>query len=235
MRSQKPEARSQKWAGGGRWAAPRASFSLLAAGSWLLAPSFWVLASGSRLLLAGLGLFLPLSSGCASAVQAGFSTALDSTDLVAMTDDMASKIVADPEVQAAIGREGQLRVVVQPVENLMTAEVLPRGPAETYTARVRTLLSRHAPDRFLWIMNRDAFYRLRSRELEGDIDLGPAPGAVDPRYALAAKFSSLTDESSKRRTSYYLCVYELTNLEDRSILWTDRYEVKKTAVKGFLD
>lgn len=187
-------------------------------------------------ILIGCSAFLvAFAQGCASAVQGGYSTALNSTDLVAMTDDMASKIVADPEVQAAIEREGKLRVVVQPVENLMTAEVLPRGPAETYTARVRTLLSRHAPDRFLWIMNRDAFYRLRGRELEAGIDLGPAPDAVDPRYALAAKFSSLTDESSKRRTSYYLCVYELTNLEDRSILWTDRYEVKKTAVKGFLD
>jgi hypothetical protein len=30
-------------------------------------------------------------------------------------------------------------------------------------------------------------------------------------------------------------VYELTNLEDRTLLWTDKYEVKKVAVKGFLD
>lgn len=178
---------------------------------------------------------LACAPGCASAVQSGYSTALDATDLVAMTDDMARKIVADPEVQAAISREGQLRVVVQPVENMMTAEVLPRGPAETFTARVRTLLSRHAPDRFLWVMNRDAFYRLRGRELEGGIDLGPSPDAIDPRYALQARFSSLTDEDAKRRTSYYLCVYELTDLEDRTVLWTDRYEVKKTTVKGFLD
>lgn len=151
-----------------------------------------------------------------------------------MTDDMARKIVGSPAVQDAIRREGRLRVVVQPVENRMTAEVLPRGPAETFTARVRTLLSRHAPDEFLWVMNRDAFYRLRGRELEG-VDLGPAPEAVDPRYALTAIFSSLTDESSKARTSYYLCTYELTNLEDRTVLWTDKYEVKKKVVKGFLD
>ena len=187
---------------------------------WLLAPGFWL---------------LPLLPGCTSAVQSGYSTALDGTDLVTMTDDMSMKIVADPEVQRAIEREGQLRVVVQPVENLMTAEVLPRGPAETFTARVRLLLSKHAPDRFLWVMNRDTFYHLRERQLEGGMDLGPSPDAINPKYALTAKFSSLTDESSKRRTSYYLCVYELTNLEDRTVLWTDKYEVKKTAVKGFLD
>ena len=189
----------------------------------------------ASILVACCALLGACAGGCASAVQAGYSTALDATDLVAMTDDMAMKIMADPEVQSAIAREGQLRVVVQPVENMMTAEVLPAGPARTFTARVRSLLSRHAPDQFLWVMNRDAFYALRAQELEGGIDLGPAPDAVDPKYALTAQFSSLTDESSKRRTSYYLCVYELTNLEDRTLLWTDKYEVKKTAVKGFLD
>jgi hypothetical protein len=96
------------------------------------------------------------------------------------------------------------------------------------------LLARHAPDKFTWIMNRDAFYRLRDRELEG-MDLGPSPDAINPEYALTATFSSLTSEDAKRRSSYYLCVYELTNLQDRTLLWSDRYEVKKQAVKGFLD
>ena len=184
------------------------------------------------LLVFGLGL-LPLASGCASAVQAGHNTALDAADLVQMTDDMSMKILADPDVQAAIERDGKLKVVVQPVENEMTAEVLPQGPSETFTARVRALLSKHAPDRFTWVMNRDTFYDLRGREL--DVDLGPSPEAIDPEYALTAIFSSLTNESSKGRSSYYLCRYELTNLKDRTVLWTDKYEVKKRAVKGFLD
>lgn len=171
--------------------------------------------------------------GSGSAVGSGRNTALDSVDLVAMTADMAEKIVADPEVRAAIAREGKLKVVVQPVENQMVGEVLPRGPAEAYTARVRNLLAKAAPGDFTWIMNRDAFYRLRNQEL--DVDLGPAPDAIDPRYALQARFSSLTDESSKRRSSYYLCVYELLDLETRNVLWAGTYEVKKQAVKGFLD
>jgi hypothetical protein len=176
---------------------------------------------------------LPLVSGCASAVQAGHNTALDSVDLVAMTGDMAAKIVADPEVQRAIAAEGSLKVVVQPVENLMVGEVLPRGPAEAFTARVRALLAQAAPGNFTWIMNRDAFYRLRAREL--DVDLGPSPEAIDPKYALQARFSSLTDEDRRRRSSYYLCVYELLDLQTRNVLWNGTYEVKKTAVKGFLD
>jgi hypothetical protein len=99
---------------------------------------------------------------------------------------------------------------------------------------VRTLLARHAPDKFTWIMNRDTFYRLRGRELER-IDLGPTPEAVSPDYALSAVFTSLADENAKRRSSFYVCRYELTDLRDRTVLWTAAYDVKKVAVKGFLD
>jgi PBP1b-binding outer membrane lipoprotein LpoB len=172
-------------------------------------------------------------AGCTSAVESGHNTALDSIDLTAMTDRMAASIAGSPEVQAAIASEGKLRIVVEPVRNEMEAEVLPRGQAEAFTARVRFLLSKHAPDRFTWIMNRDAYYRLRQQEL--DVPLGPAPDAINPRYALVARFRSLANESSQIRSDAYLCVYELTDLQTRTILWTDKYEVKKTAVKAFLD
>jgi hypothetical protein len=175
-----------------------------------------------------------LLSGCTSAMHSGTNTALSGVDLVQMTDDMAMQIAGDPRVQAAIAKEGSLKVVINPVENRMRAEVLPQGQAQAFVARVRTLLARHAPDKFTWIMNRDTFYRLRGRELEG-IDLGPAPDAVSPDYSLSAVFTSLADENAKRRSSYYVCRYELTDLRDRTVLWTGSYEVKKIAVKGFLD
>jgi hypothetical protein len=176
---------------------------------------------------------LPLLNGCTSAVASGTNTALDSLDLQQMTDQMAAGIMADPDVQAAIGAEGTLRVVVQPVENRMTGEILPRGEAEAFIARIRSLLAKQAPQQFTWVINRETFYRLRATELEGQ--LGPSPDAVNPRYALWAQFFSLTKEDSDRRTSSYLCVYQLTDLDRRTTLWTDKYEVKKVAVKGFLD
>ncbi|QOV90666.1 hypothetical protein [Humisphaera borealis] len=176
---------------------------------------------------------MPLMSGCASAVAVGTNTALDSLDLQQMTDQMAASLVADPDVQSAIGKEGTLKVVVQPVENRMTGEILPRGEAEAFIARIRFLLAKQAPDKFTWVINRETFYRLRATELEAQ--LGPSPDAVNPRYCLWAQFYSLTKEDSNRRTSSYLCVYELTDLDRRTTLWTDKYEVKKVAVKGFLD
>ena len=173
------------------------------------------------------------AAGCASAVAVGQNTALDAMNLEEMTDQMAASIARDKEVQAAVEQEGSLRIVIQPVENRMTGEILPRGQAEAFTARVRALLSEHAPDKYTWIMNKETFYRLRGTEL--DSALGPAPEAINPRYALWGHFYTLTDESSKHRSSAYLCVFELTDLDRRNILWRDSYQVKKTVTKGFLD
>ena len=189
-----------------------------------------VFVSSCLILLLLVGTF-----GCSpsTAVSAGHNTALDSVDLTTMTDQMASRMAGEPKVSEAIQQHGKLAIVIQPVENRLTGEVLPRGQAEAFTARVRYLISRHVPQRFTWVMNRDDFYKMRAKEV--DFDLGPAPDRIQPTHALTARFSSLTDESSKRRTAAYLCVFELTNLKDGTVLWNDKYEVQKTAVKGFLD
>ena len=175
-----------------------------------------------------------LLSGCASAVSQGRNTALSGVDLVQMTDDMAMKIMGDPDVQTAIAQRGPLKVVMTGVDNQMQGEVLPRGQAEAFIGRVRTLLARHAPEKFAWVMNRDTFYRLRAQELEG-VEPGPSPDAVSPDYSLSAVFTSLASEDAKHRSAYYVCRYELSDLKDRTVLWTGAYEVKKVAVKGFLD
>jgi hypothetical protein len=173
-------------------------------------------------------------AGCGSAVSNGENTSLNSVDLVSMTDQMASAIATDPRVNQEIAKAGPLTIVCEPVENRLTGEIIPRGQAEAYTARVRDLLSKKAADRFTFVMNRDEFNDLRGQELEG-VSLGPAPEAVQPKYALHAVFESLTKEDSEHRSSYYLCVYRLTDLDDRTELWSGRYEVKKVEVKGFLD
>jgi hypothetical protein len=185
-------------------------------------------------MLASPLLLLLFISGCGTAVSSGHNTALDYMDLESMTSQMASGIVASPEVESEIARTGPLKIVCEPVENRMTGEILPRGQAEAYTAQVRALLSKHAPDKFTWIMNRDEFNDLRQSEMTG-IPLGPSPDAINPQYALAARFDSMTQEDSEHRSSYYLCVYRLTDLDHRTVLWTGTYKVKKTAVKGFLD
>jgi hypothetical protein len=185
-----------------------------------------------RLWLAAALLFFG-ACGCSSAVSSGHNTALGGADLIQMTDDMANQIVASPAVRAAIASQGPLKIVCEPVENNMTAEILTTGQSEGFTGRLRSLLSKHAPNDFIWIMNRDAFNDLRQQEL--NYDLGPSPDAMNPEYALYAKFYTLTNETASVRSDYYLCVFQLTSLIDRSVLWSGKYEVKKVAVKGFLD
>ncbi len=174
-------------------------------------------------------------SGCGTATSHGTSTALDHIDLINMTDDMAKKIAANPQVKEAIAANGPMKIVVMPVENQMTGEILPRGPAMTFVSRIRTLLAKKDTGQYVWIMNKDVYRALQSRELEPGTDLGPDPASTNPDYSLNAIFSSLTKEDADRRSSYYLCEYQLTNLKDRRILWTDKYELKKIAVKGYLD
>src|SRR4051812_27552891 len=79
--------------------------------------------------LAVLALALLITPGCGenTAVSHGKSTALDSANLVEMTEDMTAKILADPEVQSELSKKGKLKIVIQPVENRMVGEVLPRG------------------------------------------------------------------------------------------------------------
>ena len=184
-------------------------------------------------LLCALAGIAPLA-GCSSAVSSGYNTALDSVDLQKMTNDMAAAILASPAVQAEITAHGALRVVCEPVENRMTGEILPRGQAEAYTANIRSLLSEHAPDQFTWIMNRDEYYDLRNQELS-NVPLGPNPDAVNPQYALAARFDTLTQVDASHQSDFYLCVYRLTDLDHRTVLWSGEYKVKKQSVKGFLD
>lgn len=190
----------------------------------------------ARLVLYSLCLCVSVAglSGCGAPGPTMQATALDSFDLEAMTDQMAQSIAGDPDVRSALDREMQLRVVVLPVQNLLTGEVLPRGRAEIFTARLRMLLNRGMPQSFQWIMNRDYFYTLRAMELEG-VDLGPAPESTNPDYALTATFESLRSEDKSRQSAYYLCVFELRDLRGRTMLWTDKYEVRKSAVKGWLD
>src|SRR5258705_10317742 len=93
------------------------------------------------------------AGGCSvsSAVSSGHNTALDSVDLVSMTDLMARSIAGESRVQEAYARRGPLSIVVQPVENNLTGEILPAGQAEAFVARVRYLLSKHDPQKYVWV------------------------------------------------------------------------------------
>lgn len=185
------------------------------------------------LMNAGLVLMLIMVSGCASATQAGYNAGLDGSDLQQMTEKMAQSLGSDARVRAA-AQQGPLTVVVLPVQNYMTGEVMPEGQKRAFVGRIRALLQQQTPGLFTWIANLEAYKWVRAHELE-NIEPGPDPEAINPRYALQGRFDSLTNVSAKTRSISYLCVFELTDLQTRETVWADSFELKKTAVRGFLD
>ncbi len=151
-----------------------------------------------------------------------------------MTEKMAMSLGGDPEVRAAAAEQGSLKVVVLPVQNYMTGEIMPEGQKKAFVGRLRALLQQQTPTTFTWIANRDAYNYVRSAELEG-VDAGPNPDSLQPRYALQGRFDSLTNVSAIVRSVSYLCVFELLDLQTRETIWADSFELKKTAARGFLD
>src|SRR5258706_13320954 len=110
-----------------------------------------------RWILVALGLVL---GGCSvsSAVSSGHNTALDSVDLVSMTDRMARSLAAEPRVNEIYAKRGALNVVCQPVENNLTGEILPAVQGEHFFARVRFPLSKQKPQKFPQVMSCDQYY-----------------------------------------------------------------------------
>ncbi len=165
-------------------------------------------------------------------------TMLTAQDLVQMTDDMAAKIARDPEVVTASNQKPMV-IVMGRVQN-NTMEIMPHPQSEIYLARVRALLAdkQVLRSRFTFVLNRDMYEQLKTAEGAQGIDLGQPSDRIVPEYMLKAVFNSLTQETEKGRSDYYLCTYQLTRIappNEGHILWEDKYETKKAVVKGFLD
>src|SRR5437763_8018468 len=64
-----------------------------------------------------LAILIPLLAGCGenTAVSHGHNTALDSANLIEMTEQMTGSILADPKVQSELNQKGKLKIVIQPV------------------------------------------------------------------------------------------------------------------------
>lgn len=178
-------------------------------------------------------------AGChASAVNPDARTTfLDSDDMVRMTNQMAQSIIADPLI-AQEAAKGPLRIVIKPVIN-ETNEIITDNRKELFVARLQGLLAANPAlrDRFIWVMNRDDFEKLRSEEIP-EAKLGPTENQIQPDFALYAHFLADTNATNKGRYDMYLCQYKLTRLSGGQSgveLWTGQYETSKHVKKQFLD
>ncbi len=163
------------------------------------------------------------------------NTFLDSHDLVAMTDKMASAIASDPVI-ARLTSHGPITIVLTALKN-NTDQIIPRNQGDIFLHRVRVLLTAHQSLRreFIFVLNRAAYQRLAAGELPGIGPLGPDVNRLQPLYALQATFYSDNKVSPEYRSAYYLCTFYLTNIRTGRIIWEGTYETKKAVHSGFLD
>ena len=165
------------------------------------------------------------------------TTFLTSDDMITMTNQMAQSIIADTFIQQEEAK-GPLKIVIKPVIN-ETNEIITDNRKELFVWRLQGLLAQNQSlrDRFVWVLNRDDYLKLRSEEIP-EAKMGPDETRIQPEYALYAHFISDTRVNSKGRADVYLCQYQLTRIRGEGtgvILWTGQYETSKVIKKQFLD
>ena len=143
---------------------------------------------------------------------------LQSKDVIQASDALANDLLSLPELNES--RE-QWTVVVDRVED-MTRDSLFQGDYNIFLQRLQTQLARQGRGRIALIENRDRFYDVRSRELEGNPGTARTPDAINPDYAIYAKAMDLPG----RGTTYYNLQFNLVDLARRQIIWTGDYEVR---------
>jgi hypothetical protein len=153
---------------------------------------------------------------------------LQSKDVVTASDKMAMDLLSDPNLNAS---RTQWTIVVDRVDNQSSE---PRANLDIFLRRLRTNLAQQGGGRVQLIENRDKLRQLQSRELEpgaGEREdygqgsaprPGPGPAGIQPDYSLYARISDLPN----RATNYYYVEFTLTDLRNRTVAWTNAYEVK---------
>jgi hypothetical protein len=154
---------------------------------------------------------------------------LQSKDVIEASDKMAADLLALPELNAS---QHQWLIVVDRVDN-QTSD--PRANLDIFLNRLKTALFQKGRGRVQLIENKAKLYELQSRELEtgsgerdtygqgsGNRSGGGGPAGIQPDYSLYAKMTDLPN----RKTDYYYTEFTLTDLRNRTLAWTNAYEVK---------
>lgn len=156
------------------------------------------------------------------------SPGLQGYDVISASDKMAADILALPQLNAD---RNQWTIVVGNMEDHTTQRGF--GPNyDIFLGRVKTNLAKMSHGRVQLIENRDRFHQLRNQELEGanerdDFGQGggntarPAPAAIQPDFILHGVARDLPNGG----TNFYQLEFDLTNLRNRTIVWTNEYDV----------
>ncbi len=176
-----------------------------------------------------------LLSGCA---QPGYSTyrpsissfqpgdqGLQSRDLVDMTNRLAADLLKIPEIAQ---NPNKVIIVMTGIDNKTSQ---PWQNDQIYLARMRALLNQYARDRLAFVIGPQQLQQLQQQELGstgGDPFEQSSRGQVPqntrmiPQYALKGVFYDLPNSA----TTYYLCTFQLVNLQTGELVWEGHYETR---------
>ena len=165
-----------------------------------------------------------LLAGCGGAPKAR-TTFLNSVDLIEMTDRMAESFAADELMHERSPQSHQWIVSIDRMHNL-TNQVIPEREKWLYIARLRAVLQQSdiARDRnIIWVIPPERWPMVQE-------ELGDAPYELrrTPTHEMTAEFGALTNTSGKGRSDAYLCEYQLVDIAEGRIVWSDKWEVKRS-------
>jgi hypothetical protein len=149
------------------------------------------------------------------------TTRLTAVDLVAMTDKMAVSLMRERAVARRGADSTPWRIAADRVVN-DTNDIIPEREKQLFLARLRALLNQSQA------LGRRNITFVREVELSGE-------GRARPTHALTAMFEAITHADRRRRSDFYLCTFQLIDLGDETVVWEDRYEVKRSVARSRFD
>ena len=151
----------------------------------------------------------------------GYDRGLQSPDLLQCTDRMCDDLLAS---QPLSGDHAPLTIVAAEVFENQT--VSRHRPYNIFIDRLKTELARRAHGRVQLVENLDRYRGIQREEVEvpagADGKPLPLPAGVQPDFVLYGKVAELPN----RETSTYRFEFNLTDLHNRTIVWTNEYLVK---------
>jgi peptidoglycan-synthase activator LpoB len=151
---------------------------------------------------------------------------VQSMDLITATDRLAADLVASEAVRDS---PNQLTIVVDTMEDL-TSERSFHTNYQIFLERLKVNLAKYGHGRIQLIENKSQFHNLRNRELENERDdFGQGAGRQDrPPQAIQPDFSlyGKAMDMPNRATNFYMLEFNLTNLRNRTLAWSNEYHLK---------
>jgi PBP1b-binding outer membrane lipoprotein LpoB len=196
--------------------------------------------------LSGIAAAAAFLSGCASsgvqnpsgvpvtemkADERGFvaGTGVESQDLVAVSDTMARKLLAIPEIANATSRP---TIVLEPVVN-ETRFLINK---DIFLTRIRTQLAERATGKIRFL-DREMMRTLeKERELKraGQVTASSDPNVVEFRgadYFLTGKLQGMTTRTSQGTSDYILYSFRIVDARTSEIVWESSAEIKKQGLE----